>query len=144
MSEAEARPALWHEMETNYSRSPIHRGLGLSLRVVGEGEVVVDYDGSEGASNRRGNAAGGAMAEMIDSAVMQACRTMLAPKDFNTTLELKINFTRAAPPGGRLTTTGRIEHIGRTTAVGTGRIVDAEGRLVALGIVTIAIKRAEG
>lgn len=137
------REAFWREMERTYGQSAIHRVLGLSLRVIGEGEVIVEYDGRAEAGNRRGNAAGGALTEMMDSACVQASRTLLEPDDHVTTLELKVNFTRPAPAGAALTTSGRIEYIGRSTAVGLGRIEDPEGKLVAFGIVSIAIRRSQ-
>lgn len=133
--------AHWREMEAVYHESPIHRALGLVLRVEGDGEVVIAYDGSPEATNRRGNPAGGALAEMIDSAVVQAARTLLNAGDMGTTLELKVNYIRSAAPGERLTTRGTVDHIGRSTAVGHGRVTDEEGRLVALGLVTVSLRR---
>jgi uncharacterized protein (TIGR00369 family) len=140
VSIVEPRPH-WRTMESVYSESPIHRALGLELRVEGDGEVVIAYDGCPDATNRRGNPAGGALAEMIDSAVVQATRTLLEDGDAATTLELKVNYVRSAPQGERLTTRGTIEHIGRSTAVGHGRITDEQGRVVALGLVTVSLRR---
>jgi acyl-CoA thioesterase len=140
VSVAESR-SHWRAMEAVYGESPIHRALGLELRVEGDGEVVIAYDGSLEATNRRGNPAGGALAEMIDSAVVQAARTLLEDGDAATTLELKVNYVRSAPEGERLTTRGTIDHIGRSTAVGHGRVMDEQGRLVALGLVTVSLRR---
>lgn len=137
-----AREAFWRQMEEVYPTSPIHRVLGLTLRVLGEGEVVVAYDGSGDAANRAGNAAGGAVAEMIDSAVVQACRTTLRPGDQAVTLELKVNYLRPGQPGVTLRTHGRIEHIGRSTVVGYARTERPDGKLVAIGVVTVNVKRA--
>lgn len=146
MTEAEQtdRRAQWDDMVASYDRSEIHNTLGLTLEIPGAGQTVVHYDGSHGATNRRGNPAGGAIAEMIDSAVVMASRTLLEPEDFTTTLELKVNFIRSAEPGTAVRAEGVIDHIGRTTAVGTGRAFDVEGRLVAMGIVTVALRRRNG
>lgn len=133
----------WREMERVYGESPVHRALGLSLEVPGEREALVHYDGAEAATNRRGHPAGGAIAEMVDSAVVQAAKTDLSAEDAVTTLELKINYLRSAPAGAPLTTRGLIKHLGRTTAVGVGEVRDASDALVAIGLVTVSIRRAE-
>lgn len=136
------REPRWRQMEQVYRQSPIHRVLGLSLHVVGEGEVVIIYDGCAEASNRSGNTAGAALAGMIDSAVMQACRTTLGADDRAVTLELKVNYLRPGPPGVILRTHGRIEHIGGSTVVGYARTERPGGKLIALGVVTVNVKRA--
>jgi len=131
----------WRELEARYGESGIHRVLGLSLAVNGLGDVEVSYDGRPEAGNRAGNTAGGALSQMIDSCVMQAAATHVEPGDGLTTLELKVNFVKPAPPGGKLTARGLIKHIGRTTAVGTGEIADEQGNIVAIGLVTVALRR---
>ncbi|MCW2782171.1 MAG: thioesterase [Marmoricola sp.] len=131
----------WTAMEKRYGESGVQRTFGLSMSVVGRGEVLVHFDGRPEGANRSGNTAGGVLTQMIDSAVVQAAATCISDGDGLTTLELKVNFVRAAPPGGPLTARATIKHEGRTTAVGAGEIVDAEGRTVALGLVTVALRR---
>jgi uncharacterized protein (TIGR00369 family) len=135
------RTGLWRDMEEIYGTSPIHRILGLTLRVPGAGQAIVEYDGRADAGNRLGIAAGGALAEMIDSASFQACRTLLEPDDHIITLEAKINFIRPGVAGVRLQAVGVAEHVGRTTAVGTARILTPNKKVVAMGTVTLSIKR---
>jgi uncharacterized protein (TIGR00369 family) len=130
----------WDSVEISYGESPIHRVLGLTLSIRGEGDVVVHYDGSGGALNRRDVVAGGALSTMIDSAVVQACRTTLNPRDAVSTLELKVSFV--GPGRGTLNTSARLEHVGKSTCVGYARTEDAAGRLVAVGIVSVAIRRS--
>jgi uncharacterized protein (TIGR00369 family) len=136
-----AREEFWAEMEQTYADSPIHRTLGLTLRVVAAGEVAIVFDGTPQAGNRRGHPAGGALAEMLDSAVVQAARTLVGPADQLVTLDLKMNFVAAATAGCPLSTRARIDHLGRSTVVGTGRIEDPSGNLIALGIVTVNRRR---
>lgn len=135
--------ALFDAMEEHYLLSPIHNTLGLTLEVLGEGGAIVHYDGRKDGMNRRGDAAGGTVAEMIDSAVVQACRTMLQPLDSTVTIELKVNYIRAAPANLKLFAKATLDHFGRSTAVGTGRVLDENGKLYAIGIVTVSIKKAE-
>ncbi|WP_249019449.1 PaaI family thioesterase [Conexibacter sp. S30A1] len=141
---ATERPDHWRTMESVYAESAIHQALGLRLAVNGPGDVSVLYDGASAATNRNGNPAGGALAEMVDSAVVQAARTLLEATDRTVTIELKVNFVRGVPSGEPLTTRGMIDHLGRTTAVGTGRVEDQAGHLVAVGLVTVNIRRSPG
>ncbi|ODT86981.1 PaaI family thioesterase [Phenylobacterium sp. SCN 70-31] len=143
MSGAAMDRAHYDAIEGFYDTSPIHRTLGLKLKVPGDGEAVIVFDGNAGATNRRGDAAGGAIAQMIDSAVVQAARTRLAHTDSTVTIELKVNYLRAAPARLNLSARGRLDHFGRTTAVGSARVEDEAGKLYALGIVTVSIKKAE-
>ena len=132
----------WHEMEERYTQSSIHSILGLTLKVLAPGEVEIHYDGRKEAANRRGNPSGGLLAQMVDSAVMQSVGTLLDESDSITTLELKINYLRAAEPGATLVARGNIEHCGRTIAVGTARVEDTQQRVVAVAVVTVSIRRA--
>jgi uncharacterized protein (TIGR00369 family) len=138
----EDRLPRWVDLEQRYPRSPIHSSLGLTLEVVAAGDVRIHYDGTPGAANTVGNPSGALLAAMVDSAVMQAVLTRLEPDDHTTTLELKINYLRGSAPGGSLVGRGRLEHLGRTTAVGIARIADASDKVVAVGIVTASVRRA--
>jgi uncharacterized protein (TIGR00369 family) len=69
---------------------------------------------------------------------------MLAPEQSLATLELKVNFVRPGICGRRVTARGSIDHLGRFTAVGTGRVLDEDDRLIAVGLVTVAIGSAAG
>jgi uncharacterized protein (TIGR00369 family) len=128
--------------EQKYAASPNHSILGLSLRVVDDGEVTVHYNGCPEGSNILGNPAGGLLAQMVDSSVIQSALTHLVEGDRITTLEMKVNYLRSAPAGEQLVARGSLEHIGRTTAVGIGRVEDSTGRVVAMGTVTASIRRA--
>lgn len=132
----------WAEIEQGYGESPVHAVLGLSLEIADSGEATIFYKGARDAQNRRGNLSGGAIAQMVDSAIVQSCRAMLTHHDKLVTLELKINYVRAGAPGVHLMARGSIDHLGRTTAVGHARVEDINGTLIALGIATINIQRA--
>lgn len=132
--------AQWRAMEGRYEQSPLHQALGMTLVIPGPGQAEVRYDGNPTALNRHGVVAGGSLSAMIDSAVMQACRTVLHPDDRATTIELKVNFI--APAGReKLRTTASLEHVGRRTCVGYARTQTLDGRLVAIGIVSAAVAR---
>lgn len=139
--EAAGSRLYWTEIERGYVESPVHRALGLSLEITDDGVARVHYRGLHEAQNRRGNLSGGAIAQMIDSAIVQSCRAMLSHQDKLVTLELKINYVRAGVAGNNVIARGCIDHLGRTTAVGHARVEDDAGMLIAIGSATVSIKR---
>ena len=130
----------WRRLEQLYLDSPIHRELGLSLHVAGPGSAIVTFDGTDAARNRHMNPHGGALALMIDSVVVQTVQSML-DLDHISTIEMKANFVRPGPKEGGLIARAELLHLGQMTAVGEGRVNDMDGGLVAVGLVTVAIRR---
>lgn len=141
-SEGQESRHYWAEIERTYGESPVHAALGLSLEIAETGEARIFYRGLRDAQNRRGNLSGGAIAQMVDSAIMQSCRAMLTHQDRIVTLELKINYIRAGVAGAHAVARGSIDHLGRTTAVGHARVEDLSGTLIAMGSATVNIQRA--
>lgn len=129
-------------MESAYDNSPIHLMLGLTLTVVGDGEVVVRAKVTDAVANRHGIVAGGMLAELVDSAAVQAARTRLGSQDRAVTAELNVNFLRPARPGGPLAARGSLVNMSRTLAVGRADVRDDQDTLVAVGLVTVRLLRA--
>lgn len=130
----------WRDLERAYDESPIHRLLGMSLRVTAAGETEVSLTARPDLGNRNGSVAGGVLSTLIDSAVTQAARTTAPPDCRAWTQELKVNFVRRGRVGSVLTARGSLEYAGRGSAVGIGRVVDDEGTLLAVGVVTVALR----
>jgi uncharacterized protein (TIGR00369 family) len=62
-----------------------------------------------------------------------------------TTLELKVNYIRAARTDGQtLTAEGTVIHRGRRTATAEGKVLDDEGRLIAHATTTCLIIPTSG
>jgi len=69
-----------------------------------------------------------------------AVQTTLAKGEIYTTLEVKVNLTRAITKDtGRVRATGRLIHRGRTTSTAEGDIRDGAGNLLAHGTTTCVI-----
>jgi uncharacterized protein (TIGR00369 family) len=134
----------WPQLESSYGDSPIHQTLGLTLTVTGAGEVVIHAEATEAAANKMGTVAGGVLAQMVDSAAVQAVRTSLGTRDRTVTVELNVNFLRPARPGGMLRAKGSLLDMSRTLAVATVEVRDAEDTLVAVGRVTVRLLRSPG
>jgi uncharacterized protein (TIGR00369 family) len=121
---------------------PLVRLLEMHLAEVDEGRVVVTGLLQPQFENGLGIAHGGYAATMLDTAMGCAINTVMPAGKIFTTLEMKLNYTRAITrAGGLLTCTANVIHAGRTTGTAEGRIVDANGKLCAHGTLTCILYR---
>ena len=83
---------------------------------------------------------GGFTMTLMDSCMSCAVQTTLAKDEIYTTLEIKVNLTRAITKDtGLIRATGRLIHRGRTTGTAEGDVRDAAGNLLAHGTTTCII-----
>lgn len=116
---------------------PMVRLLNMRLTEVEEGRVTVTGQLEPQFENGLGIAHGGYAATMLDTALGCAVNTVMPAGKIFTTLEMKINYTRAITRAtGVLTCTATVVHAGRTTATSEGRIVDSNGKIYAHGTLT--------
>ena len=123
---------------------PIAGPIGYHLDQVGKGRVV--FRGTPGfhATNPMGSVQGGWYAVLLDSCMGCAVMTMLPKGAMYTTLEYKINITRAVPVGTEVLAVGLVQHAGRSTGVANGELRGAEdGKLYATGSTTCIIMRPD-
>lgn len=74
---------------------------------------------------------GGALALVADLAISGAVQTTVPPRTAWSPLDLKVNFLRPVFPDGReLTAHGTVIHRGRTLAVVTAEVMNADGKKV--------------
>ena len=133
-------------MAGEYQPPPMLHLLGIHLVEVDVGRVVFAARVDERFYNGTGVAHGGFAATLLDTALGCAINTTTPPGRRFTTLELKINLTRALTvAAGEVRCEGVALHVGRQTGVSEARIVDANGKLYAHGTTTcIAIDMGEG
>lgn len=116
---------------------PFTRLLGLRIVEVEEGRVTVTVDVKPEHENGIGIAHGGLAATLLDTALGCAVNSVMPAGKIFTTLEMKVNYTRAVTRGaGTLRCTGTIIHAGNRTATAEGRVVDRDGTLYAHGSLT--------
>lgn len=116
------------------------RTLGFRLVEVEEGVAVFEGEPSPSLLNPLGAVHGGWALTLIDSATGCAVHATLPPGVGYTTVETKVNFTRAiAPDGGTVRCEGRVVTRGRRIATAEARLLDAEGRVLAHGTSTLMI-----
>lgn len=119
---------------------PIGKTLNYWLDQVEDGRVVFRGAPTFTAMNPMRTVHGGWYGTLLDSCMACAVMTKLPQGMAYTTLEYKINITRAIPPGVEILAEGVVTHSGRSTGVATGEIRGAtDGRLYATGSTTCLI-----
>ena len=124
-------------------RPPISAGLNYHLSEVENGRVVFTGTPLVDHTNPMGAVHGGWYGTILDSCMGCAVMTKMVKGSYYTTLEYKVNITRAIPLGTRVNAVGTVQHSGRTTAVASSELRGAEdGRLYATGSTTCLIMTA--
>jgi len=122
------------------SKAGVGHLLGMIPEVLEQGKVVFSLVPRPAFSNPLGTVHGGILSTLLDSSMACAVHSSLPAGAGYTTLELKVNFIRPVPPeGGKLTCEGTVVHLGRKVATTEGRILDADGKLIAHGTSTCMI-----
>lgn len=122
------------------ARPPISALLNYSLDSVEPGKVVFRGTPEFPHTNPLGGVHGGWYGTLLDSCMACAVMTAVPKGSVYTTLEYKVNLTRAIPPGTEILATGTTDHAGRSTGVAHGEIRGAsDGKLYATGSTTCLI-----
>jgi len=121
---------------------PIASTMGYTLHEVADGRVIFRGSPEFNVTNPMGTVHGGWYGTLLDSAMACAVMTKVPAGSVYTTLEYKINITRAIPLGMEIDCIGTVDHSGRSTGVATGEIRGVEdGRLYATGSTTCIIMK---
>ncbi len=122
------------------SGPPICTPMGYRLHAVADGHVTFRGTPEFQHMNPIGGVHGGWYGTLLDSCMACAVMTKVPKGSAYTTLEYKINITRAIPLGTQIEAIGQIDHAGRSTGVAHGEIRGvADGRLYATGSTTCLI-----
>jgi uncharacterized protein (TIGR00369 family) len=122
--------------------APIAEGLNFRLLEVSHGLAV--FEGAPGPQhlNPLGSVHGGWALTLIDSAAGCALHTTLPAGIGYTTVETKVNFTRALKSDGTVyRCEGRVLHAGSQIATAEARLTGPGGKLAAHGTSTLIILR---
>jgi uncharacterized protein (TIGR00369 family) len=121
-------------------QAPIARLMNTRLVAAGPGEATFCGTPLFDHLNPTRTVHGGWYGTLLDSCMGCAVMTAMARGQVYTTLEYKVNLVRAIPEGREVEARGLLAHSGRSTAVATGEIRDAEsGRLYATGSTTCLV-----
>jgi uncharacterized protein (TIGR00369 family) len=112
---------------------PICQLAGWRLLEVDEGTATWSVPASQWFCTGFGTFYGGITTMILDVGIITAVTTTLPPGTSFGTLDLKVNFLRPVTPDGRdLRGQARVVHRGRTMAVTTAEVEDADGKRVAM------------
>lgn len=129
-------------LKGDIARPPISALLNYTLDTVETGRVIFRGTPDFAHTNPMGGVHGGWYGTLLDSCMACAVMTMVPKGSFYTTLEYKVNLTRAIPLGTEIIAIGEIDHAGRTTGVAHGEIRGADDdKLYATGSTTCLIMR---
>src|SRR5436309_976524 len=121
-------------------KPPIADLLGFDIVEAETGKAVFECVPEFKHYNPIGTVHGGLAMTLLDSCMSCSIQTTLAKGEIYTTLELKVNLTRAITKDtGLVRATGRLIHRGRTTGTSEGDVRDAAGNLLAHGTTTCLI-----
>lgn len=121
---------------------PMARLMNIRLTEVDRGRVVFEGTPAEYHYNPLGVVHGGMAATLLDSALGCCVNSHLEAGDLYTTLELKVNYLRPITlDTGPVRAIATTVHIGHTTALVEGKVLDAADRIYAYGSSTCLIRR---
>ena len=124
------------------SRPPLAGVMNYHLHTVAAGRVTFRGTPEFAHTNPMGGVHGGWYGTLLDSCMACAVMSLLPKGAIYTTLEYKVNLTRAIPVGMEILATGISDHAGRSTGVAHGEIRGAiDGKLYATGSTTCLIMR---
>jgi uncharacterized protein (TIGR00369 family) len=119
---------------------PIAQTLGFDLVAASEGKATFEVVPKLAHYNPIGVVHGGLAMTLLDSALGCAVMTTLAKGEGYTTLEIKVNLTRALTKDtGLVRANARMIHRGRTTATAEADLRDVKGTLYAHATTTCMI-----
>jgi uncharacterized protein (TIGR00369 family) len=114
-------------------RPPIYHLTGLCLTEIGEGDATVELPCSKWLSTSAGTIQGGFTAMLAETAMGAAAFSTVEVGTAIASLDLKVNYLRPVFPDGEpIVARARMLHRGRTLAVTTVEMTNAEGKQVAL------------
>jgi uncharacterized protein (TIGR00369 family) len=114
--------------------------LGYAIVEAEKGRVVVTATPKDTHLNPSGTVHGGLAATLLDSCMGLAIQTLLEKGAASTTLEFKISFVRPITPAtGLIRAEGTVVSSGRRVGTAEGRVVDADGRLLAHATTTCLV-----
>lgn len=104
--------------------------LGARVAEATPGRVVIELEAGPQHRHGGGVVQGGVITQIADAAMGMSLATLQKDGNWNTTIELKINFIRPVVEG-TLRAVGRVIEMRRSLLFSEADVVDSQGRLVA-------------
>jgi uncharacterized protein (TIGR00369 family) len=120
---------------------PISHLTGMRVLEAEAGRATFGLPASAWLTSPTGLIQGGAIALLGDTVMAMAAQSTCPPRTTATPLDLKVNYVRPVPADGReLIGRGAVTHRGRTMAIATAEIDNADGKRVAVATGTALIR----
>ena len=117
------------ELAAQLAGSPIYDLLGLRIVAAADGEVRFELECDRRHANVDGAVHGGVLALLADTAMGFAVRTQLDPTWHNKTLDLTIDYVRAARHGDLLCAVARVDQSTRRFRWASAELLNGAGVL---------------
>jgi len=119
---------------------PMARLIGLQMRVVEEGRIVMELDPHESLENTIGLMHGATAAALLDTAMGCAISTRLPAGQTSVTLDLKLTYLRPlSVKSGTISAEGKIMKLGRQNSYTEGFVRDGAGNLAVHATATFSM-----
>jgi uncharacterized protein (TIGR00369 family) len=119
-------------------RAAVTLGLEFIDADIVNGTIELAFAATEDFTNPTGNVLGAFVAAMLYDTVGPALLATLEPEQFQSTLELNVNFLRPVRPG-RLAGKGRVVHRDGDMAFLEASLLDSQGTLIATATATARV-----
>ena len=119
--------------------SPVVRLLGMRILESDQGTGRVSMKVRQDFLQQAGAVQGGLIVTLADHALYLAVRSLLAPEQYNVTVELKLNFISSARDG-ELTAVARVISRGNRIVVGSMDVTNHKDELIAKGMGTCMVR----
>jgi uncharacterized protein (TIGR00369 family) len=119
------------------SSPPFYQHLGLQLDFLQDGQSAIRLPFRPEYANTRGEMHGGAVAALMDAAMSQAVRSLVAMGSKVATITMTLNYL--APSHGELTCKGRVVKSGRSVMFVEAEVTDDRGQAVCRGAATYRV-----
>jgi uncharacterized protein (TIGR00369 family) len=114
-------------------QAPVHHLTGLRVDSAADGEAVLALPTSRWLSTSARTVQGGFTALLAEAALAAAVFSTASAGTATATLDLKVNYLRPVfPESGDVIARARVLHSGRTIAIASAELLNAEGKPVAL------------
>lgn len=111
---------------------PISQLLGFGVVAFGDGEATFEGVPDESVYNPIGLVHGGVVCTLLDSVIGCAVQTQLPAGVGYTSIDISISYLRPIHHDtGRITAIGRVTKPGRRVSFAEGRVLDANGKVLA-------------
>jgi uncharacterized protein (TIGR00369 family) len=119
---------------------PLASAFGFVFETAEPGRVTFSVPAHEWTANPAGVVHGGFTSTLLDTVLTLAVQTRVPQDRMATTVDLHVHMVRPAlPDGRRITAEASAVHVGANLATAEGRVLSADGKLIAHGTGTFAI-----